>query len=294
MELNQLRYFLCVARLENITRASEELHITQPNLSRSIARLEEELGAELFERSKRRLKLNRQGEMFRDAVERAFKELDGAAQSIRDANSDGSVTLTLASSTTIRTPGVMENLLLNNHNLRLEQFICKAEDIPGLVRSKKADIGICLNALDDPDIDYLILAEVEIHLIIGLNSKYADKSDISLEELKDDYFICNENGYGRQLTDALCMKSGFVPKKKYVGADDIIVGTMLETADVVSFMPVTRFSSKELENAEMTRLVRLDGGGHRETIKLYFSREAALPPHVEKFISDLHNTISDA
>ena len=50
MELRVLRYFLAVVREENILRAAEALHITQPSLSRQLAQLEDELGAKLFER----------------------------------------------------------------------------------------------------------------------------------------------------------------------------------------------------------------------------------------------------
>lgn len=52
MELRVLRYFLIVAREENITRAAQLLHITQPTLSRQLMQLEEELGVKLFHRSK--------------------------------------------------------------------------------------------------------------------------------------------------------------------------------------------------------------------------------------------------
>ena len=57
MELRVLRYFLAVVREENILRASEVLHITQPSLSRQLAQLEDELGAKLFERGNRKITL---------------------------------------------------------------------------------------------------------------------------------------------------------------------------------------------------------------------------------------------
>ena len=57
MELRLLQYFLTVVREENISRAAEILHITQPTLSRGIQRLEEELGAQLFIRGRARAAL---------------------------------------------------------------------------------------------------------------------------------------------------------------------------------------------------------------------------------------------
>ena len=57
MELRVLRYFLMVAREENITKAAELLHITQPTLSRQLMQLEDELGAKLFQRSSHSIRL---------------------------------------------------------------------------------------------------------------------------------------------------------------------------------------------------------------------------------------------
>ncbi len=52
MELRVLKYFLMAAREENITKAAQLLHVTQPTLSRQLMQLEEELGVKLFERSR--------------------------------------------------------------------------------------------------------------------------------------------------------------------------------------------------------------------------------------------------
>ena len=59
MDLLQLKYFQVVARLEHMTRASEELHISQPSLSKMISRLEKHLGVPLFDRHGKQIRLNR-------------------------------------------------------------------------------------------------------------------------------------------------------------------------------------------------------------------------------------------
>lgn len=64
MELTQLNYFIEAARTENLSRAAENLHISQPSLSKAISRLEEELGTELFRRSGRHIALNAEGRLF--------------------------------------------------------------------------------------------------------------------------------------------------------------------------------------------------------------------------------------
>ena len=82
MELRVLKYFLVVAREENITRAAQLLHITQPTLSRQLMQLEEELGVQLFRRSKYRIILTDDGMLLRrraqeivDLAEKTEREL---------------------------------------------------------------------------------------------------------------------------------------------------------------------------------------------------------------------------
>ena len=69
MELRTLRYFLAVAREENMTEAANVLHVTQPTLSRQIADLERELGVELFERTNRSCVLTGDGMRLRQRAE---------------------------------------------------------------------------------------------------------------------------------------------------------------------------------------------------------------------------------
>lgn len=69
VDLRTLEYFLVAAREENITRAAEQLHLTQPTLSRQIRQLERELGCELFTRKNQRIALTPQGILFRQRVQ---------------------------------------------------------------------------------------------------------------------------------------------------------------------------------------------------------------------------------
>ena len=81
MELRTLRYFLAAAQEESITRAAERLHLTQPNLSRQLRELEEELGAVLFLRG-RGIILTEEGQLFRKRAEEMMELLDKAQSEI--------------------------------------------------------------------------------------------------------------------------------------------------------------------------------------------------------------------
>lgn len=82
MELNQLYYFLAVAKTENITKAAQELFITQPALSRVILRLETELGTPLFDRRGGRLVLNENGELFLSYIKPAIDFIDNGVYAL--------------------------------------------------------------------------------------------------------------------------------------------------------------------------------------------------------------------
>lgn len=82
MELHQLKYFIQVARAESISKAAESLRLSQPALSKTIAKLEEELGVKLFDRVGRRIYLNDRGRSFLKDIEPAIGELERAAASV--------------------------------------------------------------------------------------------------------------------------------------------------------------------------------------------------------------------
>lgn len=96
MDIHSLTYFKKVAELQHITRASEELHVAQPSLSRTISRLEKELGVQLFERSGKNIILNSYGEILLKHTNRILQELKDIEQEIGDAAGERSRTVTLS------------------------------------------------------------------------------------------------------------------------------------------------------------------------------------------------------
>ena len=83
MNTDQLRYFITAAQLENLSRAAEVLYVNQPALSKSIGKLEAELGTPLFDRNGKKLTLNPQGERFMDCATLVLRELELAEADLR-------------------------------------------------------------------------------------------------------------------------------------------------------------------------------------------------------------------
>ena len=76
MEIRVLRYFLAIAREENMTRAAKYLHVTQPTLSKQIKQLDEEIGKKLFIRSNYSIKLTDEGLLLRKRAEDILSMVD--------------------------------------------------------------------------------------------------------------------------------------------------------------------------------------------------------------------------
>ena len=83
MELRHLRYFCVVAEELNFTSAAERLHMSQPPLSRQIKQLEQEVGAELFERGPRGLRLTATGKFFQQHALQILEKVDATLESTR-------------------------------------------------------------------------------------------------------------------------------------------------------------------------------------------------------------------
>ena len=104
MEIRNLRYFLAVARLENMSRAAEVLHVTQPTLSKAIRSLEDELGKKLFTRHSFSIELTEEGMLLRDRASDLIDMADKIENEFRvlDDITGGDLYLGLAESYQIR------------------------------------------------------------------------------------------------------------------------------------------------------------------------------------------------
>ena len=83
-EIKDLQQLIKIADCGTISRAAEELYISQPALSRSMQKLESELGVELFARAKNKVELNENGKFFVQTARRIVEECEGAMQRVRD------------------------------------------------------------------------------------------------------------------------------------------------------------------------------------------------------------------
>ena len=162
MELRTLQYFLTVAREENITRASEVLHITQPTLSRQLQQLEQELGTELFVRG-RNFALTEAGMLLRRRAEEVVDMMYKIESEIETAGEVGGVISigsgALKSSQFL--PEVMSEFQKLHPKVRFEIYSNSSQYIKERMDRGLLDFGIMLEPIDIEQYEYIRLEQKE-------------------------------------------------------------------------------------------------------------------------------------
>ena len=123
IEFNQLKHLVAIAKNKTISKAAEELLISQPGLTKSMQRLEEDLGLSLFNRKKNKIELNDNGLL---AVEFAKKLLDGREEMIKELTKHNQNYLSFASCAPAPLWGI-EYTFQTNTNSQFESFLIQDE-----------------------------------------------------------------------------------------------------------------------------------------------------------------------
>ena len=189
MELRVLRYFLAVAREENITAAAEVLHITQPTLSKQLMDLEKELGKQLFIRGKRKITLTEEG-MFLRRRAQEIVELADKTQSEFLSNEDiisGDIYIGGGETDAMRIVAKTAKELQKNYpGIRYHLYSGNAQDVTERLDKGLLDFGILIGSSNLNKYDYIRLPVTDTWgLLMKNDSPLMDKDVISSADLKD-------------------------------------------------------------------------------------------------------------
>lgn len=264
MELLQLQYFLAVARLEHVTDAARSLHVTQSSLSKTIQRLEEDLGVPLFDRIGRKLRLNECGSRFLHRAERALFELEQGKQEISDITSPDHGTLELAVTTASTLPNILREFRKKRPHIQFHVQMLTTKEMVTLLYRGEVDFCLSSPPLQGGDIECQIVYLDPILVAVPKQHRLADRSSVSLIELRDEWFVGVKRGYGtRDLVDSICQSVGFEPKYVYEGDEPARLNSLVEAEIGIAFIPSTARLTREdikyleVENHELVREIAL-------------------------------------
>src|SRR6516164_9126471 len=239
----RLRQFVAVAHEEHLTRAADLLGVPQPTLSRSIARLEAELGVPLFARPGRSIKLTRHGRLLLDGAERAVATLAGHLQLLADEADPARGRVALAFLHTLGTeavPRMLRDFRASNPGVRFA-LVQGSGDVL-LTRLRAGEVDLCLTAPlpDEPGVAARALDSQRIDLIVPARHPLARRRVVPLAEAAAEDFICLKPGYGlRVITDELCRAAGFEPRIAFEGEEAATCQGLVGAGLGVSLLPAT-------------------------------------------------------
>ncbi|MBG9944043.1 LysR family transcriptional regulator [Brevibacillus formosus] len=264
MELLQLQYFLTVARMEHVTEAARSLHVTQSSLSKTIQRLEEDLGVPLFDRTGRKLRLNEYGSKFLCRVERALFELEQGKLELRDLSNPEHGTLELAVTTASTLPNILREFRKKRPDIQFHVQMLTTQEMVTLLHRGEVDFCLSSPPIQDDDIECQIVFIDPILVAVPKGHRLADRSIVSLTELRDESFVGVKKGYGtRDFVDAICKSAGFAPTYVYEGDEPARLIQLVEAEIGIAFIPSTARDSREqitylqVENHELVREIAL-------------------------------------
>lgn len=216
MELLQLRYFLTVARLLNISHAAKHHMIPQPAMSKTISRLEKELGTPLFNRDKNKLSLTQAGEAFYQSVSQSLSSIDNTAQSISraDAPLSGELKILVYQ----HRPTVLDSIVAFKklHPQVSFRFFYEQD------ATQEWEFDLCISC-EQPDKEFnrsVRLITEPLKLVVSADHPAAQAEAVGFDALRQESFaiISRKSNLWRQ-AELQCQQAGFTPNVAMTCAD---------------------------------------------------------------------------
>ena len=187
MELRLLRYFLTVAKEQSFTKAAEQLHITQPTLSRQMAAFEEELGVTLFIRSGKKISLTDEGILLKrraleilNLEERTIEELKGKEEVV-----EGTITIGCGEFAAVETLAKICKTYKEKYPLvQIVLHTATADAVYEMMNRGLVDIALFMEPVDTEGLDYIRITDCD-HWCVGMrpDDPLAEKEFIKKEDL---------------------------------------------------------------------------------------------------------------
>ncbi len=220
MEIRTLRYFLAVAREENMTKAAEMLHVTQPTLSKALKALEDELGRKLFERHSFSISLTEEGVLLRDRAEDLVTMADKIEKEFvsLDDIQGGELFLGLAESYQIKYIAETVKAMKTRYpKLRYHITSGDTEQVADKLQKGLLDFVVLAEEPDPKKYEFLSLPEADVWgVVLTADDPLAKKKSFRQKDLAGLPLFCSEQAWYQEIKnwagsgfDALHLEGSF-------------------------------------------------------------------------------------
>ncbi len=297
MELTLLYYFKTVAEMENITKAAESLYISQPALSKAIAKLEKSLDVTLFERRKGRISLSAMGRVYYDYVSSAFQVLDQGEQKLRALMRQSDDTVSIASPLAGILHELIYDFLSAGEQVQIQQFLYEESMLESELLSGRLDFAVTPITIENSEIEQVKLMEEEIFIVVSRKHPLADQKYVRLADFRGDNFLVDEASFDQKIIRVLCGMAGFDPKILLHSNEGALVDDALRNNLGVSLMPADLIYRKNMQNLRVLRstdveLVRLLSVAKRRD-RIFQTNAARLYHYAINYFQNLGRELDD-
>lgn len=242
MLFGQLQCFLAVARLGNLSRAAEEMFLTQPTLTARLKALEEELGDQLFVRTSRGMRLTEAGKELVPHAERCVGSFEEGRRRLAELREASGGRLVLGASPGVGTyalPGLLERFVAAYPKVSVSVRTGHSEDILEMTLKEEVQLGLT-RAMRHPDIESLHLYEDELVLVVDPGHRFTKRGSADVAQIGEENLILfdHDSSYFEQ-THALFRTAG-IRELRTMEVDNIEAAKrMVEHRLGVAFLPRT-------------------------------------------------------
>lgn len=244
MQIEELRWFATLCETGNVGRAAAELGLSQPGLSRALARLEEELGAPLFDRRGRVLALNRFGRAYLEYARRILAEDEAGRRALADLASPQTGTVALAFLYTVGNWLVPRLLLSFRAEYPKVRFHLVQGGNSANLRALdlgEVDLVITSPRPPDPDLAWRPLRTEHLYLAVPAGHRLAGRKRVRVEDAAAEPFVATRQGTGlRESTEQLWREAGIEARIAFESDDVPALRGLVAVGLGVAVLPRSR------------------------------------------------------
>lgn len=294
--LDLLESFAAVVELTSLNQAAKRLNISQPALSRQVAKLEEELGVELFIRNGKRLELTRVGQLtYEFAIDIRNRQL-GFLKSIASFKAEGQSSITIgASLTTLQTtlPLFISSFVEKHPDARLKAVTGKTHEIISLVREQTIDLGIVADAIREPGLMCIPLFADHLQLVLPRRHPLASIRNWTMSRLDGlPMLLFSKGTWYRKLIDDLFRRYRIMPDiRMEIDSFEAIV-RLLTTCHAAALLPRSYLRLEWLKDNDLIAVPLKELKQTERVTSIVYGEQALLSPVATQFIGEIMEAAS--
>lgn len=241
MTLQQLDYFLAIAKYEKFTTAANELFISQSSLSKQILSLERELGVKLFTRNTRNIELTPIGKELVNYAKKIVAEYDKMSLLISEFKEDQRERIVIGTTPILSYYGIMDIIAGFEslyQNAKIEITETDTASVFEMLDESRIDIGIVRTDYSShSNYDVTPLCDDELVLLVGSQHRLANRKVVSLEEtVGDEFLFFNSDPFLLKYYEKLFKDTGISPKIHYSNMRLITISSFIKKNMVVTLI----------------------------------------------------------